>query len=107
MPAACTDPPPSNIRDFDLNSTTAIEKTLSFFETLSPEQRILFEQLRALGMPMGIVPPVFTPDVAAPSDGPWYSASPSSATETEVLLLATLLTAHMLNAPKLLDEWIP
>ena len=90
------------------NHTTAFTsgKLLSFMETLSPEQRVLFEQL---GAPMGVEPPDLGVDMmdtgqGAVRDEAFYNLKPSVASQAEVFVLSTLLVAS--KGRKDLDKWL-
>ena len=89
------------------SDTFSIGKMLSFLDSLTPEQRIMYEQL---GAPMGVSPPDFNaeetppPSPPPPSETRWFLLESSRATETEVLLLATLLAISLCKED--LDEWL-
>ena len=71
------------------------QKWASFLNTLSPEQLSAFQGLAgASPTPPSPVAPAPTPSPPPNAVNGWYNQAASSATETEVLVLAALLAVH-------------
>ena len=81
---------------------------ISLMDTLSLEQRVMFEQLSVRPAPIELpmeppIKPIEVPPLP-PLTREWYNSWASRATETEVRLIAVLLTIHL--EKDALDAWI-
>ena len=87
----------------------AAENLTRFLDTLTPEQRMMYEQLGLHGAASPI-PPIprecntSTPPTCVATPTRWFNAKASSASSIEVTLLTTLLVVHLDETQ--LDRWI-
>ena len=76
-------------------NASGVLKLFTFFETLTPEQRVLFEQLHFFKpAPEATADADDSPPQGAAGDLRFYSYGNSVANNSEVVLLATLLFIH-------------
>ena len=87
----------------------AAENLTRFLDTLTPEQRMMYEQLGLHGAASPI-PPVpcelnaSTPPTCVATPTRWFNPKASSASSIEVTLLCTLLVVYLDD--KQLDRWL-